>query len=955
MSSEVRATTGRSVVESTRKNARSRVVLLGILLPVSASLLVQAPLGAATIVNVAEVTARSSASGAPIVATSNPAMTDIAAVPMVLTKQVSPVGIAGPGDTLVYTLGFSNPSASALTNVVLVDPLDPLIDSVSSVTTGSVPDTGSGTGVIPLTGIWDPVVREVRWTIPVLGPGSRGEVQFHARLSPALTGESIVVNAFQSFSDQDPNAVTSPAVQSTVVAPALSLFLAAARERVEIGDVVGFEIRVGNSDPALDLFGTTVTLRLPDGFRYVEGTLSAAGRSIASPALAGRGRTVEAAVGDLPPGESVVLSLAATASPSAERGVLTAKATAEAVTASGTPVIAQPSSAQLRLVEGLFSSQAVIAGRVFADADGDGTWSPGDPVVPGARLFLEDGTQVITDIAGKYHIEGIRPGLHVLKLDPESVPEAMPGAASWLRASGSTGVQFVDLGAGDLFKANVGLTGGPGSLAALEILTGGPGAEPSPSEARGVLAPGAPGAGARVEEAGAASVWVAGAGVGDERSASGPDRRLPLILAAAIFEPESAELRPGAEEHLEALADLIAEIGGKGAAVRVISRPGKSAGGADSASDETLPSGDADARGLTSPGRAGRLIGGVAQGEGEVLGERRARVMEGVVAASLDPGRAGPAAGSPSAAAPPGTTTALSGARGSGAPVMTAGSTPPAQQPPAADPALGAGAQADPAEAILKALPHGLHLLRPRDGDLVTVERLDIDVAFPTGHGMRLAVNGEVVPEDRIGLRMETSLSGMSLRRYIGVALRPGSNMIEARSSPAAGPTLVMEIHVDRAGAPSLLVVRGIGGSSRADGRSPGRAAVQVLDARGHAVADGTMVTLTAERGAILGRDADPVAEGFQSATTGGIAAVRLSPATEAESRLVTARSGEAMGEAEVRFEPELRKWILAGVGEAGWSANGNALHADDLARDLSAGDDAGARMALFARGRIGE
>jgi hypothetical protein len=114
-------------------------------------------------------------------------------------------------------------------------------------------------------------------------------------------------------------------------------------------------------------------------------------------------------------------------------------------------------------------------------------------------------------------------------------------------------------------------------------------------------------------------------------------------------------------------------------------------------------------------------------------------------------------------------------------------------------------------------------------------------------------------------------------------------------------------------------------------------------------------VTVEAGDGTILGRDADAVAEGVQAGNHGGIATVRLSPATAAETRKVRAFAGDAEGEGEIRFDPELRRWVVAGLGEAGWSANGSALRTDQVTRDPSARSDASARLALFARGRISE
>jgi hypothetical protein len=213
-------------------------------------------------------------------------------------------------------------------------------------------------------------------------------------------------------------------------------------------------------------------------------------------------------------------------------------------------------------------------------------------------------------------------------------------------------------------------------------------------------------------------------------------------------------------------------------------------------------------------------------------------------------------------------------------------------------------------------------------------------------------VNGERVGEDRVGVRMSTSVSRMSLRRFVGVPLVEGENTLAAQIEGGGWPSQRVEIRVGRTGAAARIAVRGEGGVQIADGRTPGRAEIEVRDARGRPVSDGTLVTVEVESGSILGVDVEAKTDGFQTRTTGGRAVVRLSPTTEAETRTLRASSGRAAGEGDVRFGPYLRDWILAGVGEAGWSKTGSTAPAS-ASPDGEA--DADARLAFFAKGRIGE
>ncbi|MBN1378218.1 MAG: OmpA family protein [Gammaproteobacteria bacterium] len=76
--------------------------------------------------------------------------------------------------------------------------------------------------------------------------------------------------------------------------------------------------------------------------------------------------------------------------------------------------------------------------------------------VAGVRIYLEDGTYVITDENGKYHIEGVRPGTHVVQLDLSSLPAGMRvvECEQNSRFAGNSYSQFIDLQPGTLWRAD---------------------------------------------------------------------------------------------------------------------------------------------------------------------------------------------------------------------------------------------------------------------------------------------------------------------------------------------------------------------------------------------------------------------------------------------------------------------------------------------------------------------
>ncbi len=69
--------------------------------------------------------------------------------------------------------------------------------------------------------------------------------------------------------------------------------------------------------------------------------------------------------------------------------------------------------------------QGTIIGKVFCDKNKNRWQEASDEGIQGVRIYLDNGHYAITDRYGKYHIQGIDPGNHLLKLDPQTLP---PGA-----------------------------------------------------------------------------------------------------------------------------------------------------------------------------------------------------------------------------------------------------------------------------------------------------------------------------------------------------------------------------------------------------------------------------------------------------------------------------------------------------------------------------------------------
>ncbi|MDJ0728046.1 MAG: hypothetical protein QNJ38_23340 [Prochloraceae cyanobacterium] len=85
-------------------------------------------------------------------------------------------------------------------------------------------------------------------------------------------------------------------------------------------------------------------------------------------------------------------------------------------------ISAGPANYKLRVRGGIISDSGIIVGRVFVDKNFDGEQQKGEPGVPNAVVFLEDGNRITTDENGVFSVKNVLPGYHTGTLDLTSIP-----------------------------------------------------------------------------------------------------------------------------------------------------------------------------------------------------------------------------------------------------------------------------------------------------------------------------------------------------------------------------------------------------------------------------------------------------------------------------------------------------------------------------------------------------
>ncbi|MCP6758032.1 MAG: hypothetical protein NHB32_04485 [Fischerella sp. CENA71] len=80
-----------------------------------------------------------------------------------------------------------------------------------------------------------------------------------------------------------------------------------------------------------------------------------------------------------------------------------------------------PATHQLKIRPGIVSDCGTIIGRVFVDKNFDGEQQSGEPGVPNAVIFMEDGNRITTDPKGLFSLANVLPGSHTGVLDLSSL------------------------------------------------------------------------------------------------------------------------------------------------------------------------------------------------------------------------------------------------------------------------------------------------------------------------------------------------------------------------------------------------------------------------------------------------------------------------------------------------------------------------------------------------------
>jgi uncharacterized repeat protein (TIGR01451 family) len=246
----------------------------------------------------------------------------------------------------------------------------------------------------------------------------------------SLTTGETTINGYIVVEDADQIGLELNALQlATDVCQAAEIQITKTGDRVTAapGDTVVYRLNVENLTPT-PIRDLVITDILPIGFRLMPDSVRAKlGETVVPVKASTTGRTVTFTFGKLvlparAANKSLKVAYAAVLTPDALRGDGENRAFSTGDrNDNNQPVQDGPAIFRVRVEGGILSDAGTILGRVFVDKNFDGEQQNGEPGVPNAVVFLEDGTRITTDPNGLFSVPNVRPGYHTGVLDLSSV------------------------------------------------------------------------------------------------------------------------------------------------------------------------------------------------------------------------------------------------------------------------------------------------------------------------------------------------------------------------------------------------------------------------------------------------------------------------------------------------------------------------------------------------------
>jgi uncharacterized repeat protein (TIGR01451 family) len=309
--------------------------------------------------------------------------------------------------------------------------------------------------------------RRVRLQITAITPiGNQDQVSYRATsldgLPIALNAATTVDQTVAVIQDADRTALQLLAFEfSSTMCQANQIQITKSGDRANatVGDIVIYRLTLKNiSDGTLNT--VTVNDTLPIGFHFLDKSVRAelADRRL-TPTWTQNGRVLTFNFADpLPQNGSITLVYAAQLTPDAIRGDGRNSASVEASRIDNKLEVTDgPAVYRVKVTPGLVSNCGTLLGRVFVDKNFDGEQQTGEPGVPNAAIYMDDGNRITTDKDGLFSLKCALPGYRNGSLDLTTLPGYTLAPNRRFVERNSPG-RLVHLSPGGMVRMNFGVT-----------------------------------------------------------------------------------------------------------------------------------------------------------------------------------------------------------------------------------------------------------------------------------------------------------------------------------------------------------------------------------------------------------------------------------------------------------------------------------------------------------------
>ncbi len=233
-----------------------------------------------------------------------------------------------------------------------------------------------------------------------------------------VAAQTQITNTASASGSNLPTVVNSNQTTLSAGQAILQLIKTADRAAAEPGDTVIYRLALRNTGQ-VSASNITLTDTLPLGVQFLpeslQGSFSTGTTTtpVNLPPAVISNRTVTFTYPSLAPQQTLNVVYAAVVTPDASRG-------------DGRNVAQENRSNiatyQVRIRQGILSECGTLVGRVFVDKNFDGQQQPGEPGVPNAVIYMDDGNRITTDANGLFSLANVISGNRSGTLDLTSLP-----------------------------------------------------------------------------------------------------------------------------------------------------------------------------------------------------------------------------------------------------------------------------------------------------------------------------------------------------------------------------------------------------------------------------------------------------------------------------------------------------------------------------------------------------